>query len=109
VYSNSTQDFFTFAPAFTYPFGHKSPVSVYAQVGVGFAFNSSSLTLNQTTQTISGAKFLFQYGGGIRGRPLVVEFEKGGALRISFRIEVTRFRRAYMDDTYVGAGVGVTF
>ena len=108
VFSNSTNDFFTFAPAFSFPFGHKSPISVYAQAGIGFAFNSASLTIDATSQSISGAKILIQYGGGIRGRPLVVEFD-GGALRISFRIEVTRFRRAYMDDTYLGAGVGVTF
>ena len=30
-------------------------------------------------------------------------------VRISFRIEVTRFRRSYMDDTFIGGSAGVTF
>ena len=84
------------------------PVAVYAQLGMGFAFNSTSLTINSTVQGANGTKLLFQYGGGIRARPLIFEFN-GGALRVSFRFELTRFRRGYMDDTFVGGGAGVTF
>jgi hypothetical protein len=108
VFDDTYYHYLTAAPAFALPFGRKSSISAFAQVGLGVGFNSSFLTINQTTTAISGSKLLLQYGLGIRGRPLVVEWD-GGGLRISFRIELTRFRRGYMDDTFLGGSVGVTF
>jgi hypothetical protein len=116
----SAYNYFSFAPAFAYPFGTKSPVSVFVQVGVGLVFNPSVLVINQVSTTLTGNKFLFQYGGGLRFRPLVVTWGRksninadfAGAdngLRISFRVELTRFRRGYVDDTFLGGSLGATF
>ena len=108
VYGHTDFHYFTLAPAIAYPFG-KTPFSVYGQLGIGFNFSPSSITIDNTTTHLSGTKFLFQYGLGIRARPLVVNFKNGGAMRISFRFELTRFRRGYMDDTMLGGSIGVTF
>ena len=105
---------------FALPLGPKSPVSFYAQLGVGFVFNPSVVVINTVPTSLVGNKFLFQYGAGLRFRPLVVtwgrkskinaDFEKAeDGLRISFRIELTRFRRGYIDDTFLGGSLGVTF
>lgn len=96
---------FTVAPAFALPFG-KSFMSVYAQLGVGFDYSYSVTQVDQNTVTLGGTKFLFQYGLGLRGRPAVVG---DGSVRIQFRIEVTRFIRGYMHDTYLGGGLGMIF
>ena len=97
---------FTIAPAFELPFGNKSPVGVYAQLGAGFDYSYSITKIDQQTVTLGGTKFLFQYGLGLRGRPAVVG---DGSVRISFRIEVTRFIRGYMHDMYFGGGLGMIF
>ncbi len=106
VRSTSTQHYFTVAPAFAIPLGDKSPVAVYGQVGAGFNANITSLVIDKTETPITGTKFLFQYGIGLRGRPAIFD---DGSLRISFRIEVTRYLRGYMSDTFIGAGCGVVF
>ena len=97
---------FTVAPAFELPFGHGSVVGAYAQLGLGFDYSYSVTKIDTQTVTLGGTKFLFQYGLGIRGRPAVVA---DGSVRISFRIEVTRFIRGYMHDMYFGGGVGMIF
>ncbi len=106
VRSTSTQHYFTVAPAVGLPFGPKSPIVAYAQVGAGFNTNFTSLVIQNTETPIIGSKFLFQYGIGIRGRPAVID---NGSIRISFRIELTRYLRGYMSDTFIGAGCGVIF
>ncbi len=105
VNADSNSHYFTISPAFALPFG-KSFLSAYAQVGAGFNFTYSALHIDTTETNISGAKFLFQYGLGLRGRPAVIA---SGAVRISFRVEVTRFIRGYLHDTFVGGSVGVNF
>jgi hypothetical protein len=102
--------YFTLAPAFALPLG-KSPFSAYAQLGVGFNYNPSQITIDDTTTNLAGTKFLFQYGIGLRARPLVIAptDKSNFSMRISFRFELTRFRRGYMDDTMVGGSVGITF
>jgi hypothetical protein len=97
---------FTLAPAFTLPFGNKSPVAIYAQLGLGFDYSYSVTKIDMQTVTLGGTKFLFQYGIGLRGRPAVVA---DGTVRIQFRIELTRFIRGYMHDMYLGGGFGMIF
>jgi hypothetical protein len=97
---------FTLAPAFALPFGSKSPIAAYAQVGVGFDYSYSVTKIDANTVTLGGTKFLFQYGIGLRGRPAVVA---DGSVRIQFRIELTRFIRGYMHDMYIGGGLGMIF
>ncbi|MBS1153574.1 MAG: hypothetical protein H6Q89_5272 [Myxococcaceae bacterium] len=120
INATSNYHYFSFAPAFAFPFGTKSPVSVYAQLGVGLSFNPSVVVINTASTPLVGNKFLFQYGGGLRFRPLIVSWNRksnlnsdfDGAkdgLRLSFRLELTRFRRSYIDDTFVGGSLGVTF
>ncbi len=120
VNATSNLHYFSIAPAFSFPFGSNSPVSVYAQVGLGVLVNPSVVVINSTSTTLSGVKFLFQYGGGLRFRPLVLTWGRKSKLnanfegaadgmRLSFRIEVTRFRRGYIDDTFIGGSAGLTF
>ena len=106
IRSTSTQHYFTVAPAVAIPLGNKSPIAAYGQVGAGFNANFTSLTVENVSTPITGGKFLFQYGLGLRGRPAIVE---DSSLRITFRIELTRYLRGYMSDTFIGAGVGVLF
>lgn len=110
VHGNTAFHYFTLAPAIALPLG-KSPFSAYAQVGVGFNYNPSSITIDDTTTNLNGSKFLLQYGIGLRARPLVIapNDKSNFSMRISFRFELTRFRRGYMDDTMVGGSVGLTF
>jgi hypothetical protein len=106
VNTNVNYHDFTFAPAFALPLGKKSPVSFFGQLGLGVAYQTSSLNVSATTTDIAGAKLLVQYGLGLRFRPAIVE---GDWMRLSFRLELTRFRRGYMDDTLVGGSIGLTF
>lgn len=120
INATSNYHYFSLAPAFAFPFGANSPVSVYAQLGIGFVFNPSVLEINKARTTVAGNKLLIQYGGGLRFRPLVLTWERDGdrnanyaeavnGMRLSFRIEFTRFRRGYIDDTFVGGSLGLTF
>lgn len=105
----STETFYqylTLAPAFELPFGEGSPFGAYVQAGYGLCLQSATLRSDGAVSTTSGSRGAFQYGVGLRGRPLVNE---EGTLRLTFRIEVMRFRRAYLDDTYAGATFGLGF
>lgn len=107
VHASSVQHYFTAAPAFSLPIGGpKSPIAAYVQLGAGANVNFSSIVVDRVETPTIGTKFLFQYGIGLRGRPAVLE---SGKLRVSFRIELTRFLRGYMSDTFVGGGVGLVF
>ncbi len=106
VHATSAQHYFTVAPAVAIPLGNKSPIAAYAQLGAGFNANFTTVVVDEVSTPITGGKFLFQYGIGLRGRPAVVD---DGTVRITFRIELTRFLRGYMSDTFIGAGVGVLF
>lgn len=97
---------FTVAPAFAIPLGRRSNVAFYGQLGLGFAYQTSSIDVAGTRTDIAGIKLLGQYGLGFRFRLPVVE---GDWLRLSFRLELTRFRRGYMDDTLFGGSLGLTF
>lgn len=106
VSTTSTLHNFTVAPAFALPFGQGSWMSAFAQVGAGFNFASTATKIDNNTVALSGTKFLFQYGVGLRGRPAVVG---DGSVRISFRIDVTRYIRGYMHDMFIGGGIGLIF
>ncbi|HVE81432.1 MAG TPA: hypothetical protein VND93_01235 [Myxococcales bacterium] len=83
-----------------------SDFSVFFQAGGGLAYQFSDLHNGTTELSVAGVKPLIQYGVGLRGRPLISE---DGVLRVSFRFELTRFRRQYMDDTFLGGSVGLAF
>ncbi|MBX7101742.1 MAG: porin family protein [Myxococcaceae bacterium] len=107
ISSRSSYHSFTAAPAVGYPvFGTRIPVMPYAQLGLGASLQYTSLTVNGTETSLSGTKLLVQYGFGLRFRPAV---SSDGGVRISGRVELTRFKRGYMDDTVLGLSVGVTF
>jgi hypothetical protein len=106
VQGNSNFHYFTLAPAFALPLGQKSFMSAYVQLGGGVAYQADALHVGDVDTTISGVKPLFQYGLGLRGRPALNE---QGTVRLSFRVELTRFRRGYMDDLLLAASAGVDF
>lgn len=98
--------YFTVAPAVAIPFGAKSPAAFFFQGG--FGFNVQPITVNSQGDALqlAGTKVLYQYGGGFRFRPALTSDEK---VRLSFRFEFTRFRRGYMDDTFIGGTMGLSF
>jgi hypothetical protein len=106
VFGDSTYHYFTVAPAYAFQLWRDSDFSVYGQIGGGIAYQSSVLHNGANELSVSGIKPLIQYGIGLRGRPLISE---DGVLRVSFRVELTRFRRQYMDDTFLGGSVGLAF
>jgi hypothetical protein len=103
---NTNYHYFTIAPALAIPFGPKSPAAFFIQGG--FGFNVQPIVVNTQTDALqlAGTKVLMQYGAGFRFRPALVADEK---VRLSFRIEFTRFRRGYMDDTFIGGSMGLSF
>ncbi|XXF80582.1 hypothetical protein P2318_12780 [Myxococcaceae bacterium GXIMD 01537] len=94
--------FFTLAPA--YELKLAGTFGVYAQLGLGAALQTTSLTIGQQETVVNGLKPVFQYGVGLRARPRLSE-----KMSLAVRLEVTRFRRGYMDDTFIGASVGPAF
>ncbi len=106
VFADTNYHYFTVAPAWAFPFGQKSAFAGYLQAGVGLSYQYSAVHVAKVETNIGGTKLLLQYGAGIRGRPALLPDE---SIRLSFRIELTRFRRGYMDDTFLGGGVGLTF
>jgi hypothetical protein len=111
VHASATTHYFTLAPAVALPFG-KSPLAGYAQLGAGLAYTLSSLQVVQGTvaeTNLGGTRFLFQYGVGVRFRPELFRLAGPEVVRLSFRIELTRFLRGYLSDTFLGGSVGLTF
>ncbi len=98
--------YFTLAPAFGFAFGPSNALALYGQIGGGITYQYGVLESDAQLTTVAGVKPTFLYGVGLRGRPLTSE---DTGLRIVFRIELTRFRRSYMDDTYFGASLGAGF
>lgn len=100
----ASQHYFTLAPAVQYPFS--KTLGVYAQLGIGVNAAFSGVRIDQTEVQLQGARFVFQYGVGLRGRPAILADE---TLRLSWRIEITRYLRGYLHDTVFAAGVGLLF
>lgn len=115
IFDSTNYHHFTLAQAFALPLG-KTPLAFYGQVGIGISYQTSAIYIMGGDPTsISAVRFVAQYGAGVRARIHFVSEEqfqqKGyqGIPCLSFRIEVTRFRRAYMDDTFIGGSAGITF
>lgn len=106
VFVATQHHYLTVAPAYAFPLGQKSAFAPYVQVGLGVDVQSSRVSVDKNLTDITGSKLLIQYGVGFRGRPAILADE---SIRISFRVELTRFRRGYMDDTFIGASVGAVF
>lgn len=106
VYGDSNYHYFTLAPGYLFPFGQGSPFGVYLQAGAGLAYQFTSIHNGTSEVQVSGIKPLFQYGVGFSGSPRP---GADGPFRIAFRVELTRFRRGYMDDTFLGGSLGIAF
>lgn len=104
VTSWGSNHYFTVAPAIVWAFS--KVIGVYGQVGLGVDAAFTGVRVVQTEVQLQGARFLLQYGIGLRGRPAILEDE---TVRLTWRVEITRFLRGYMHDTVFAAGVGVLF
>jgi hypothetical protein len=96
--------YFTLAPAYEFTFGPNKAYGFFGQLGGGIAFQSTAISVGGEETGIKGLKPLIQYGVGFRGRPRLSE-----RMALTFRAELMRFRRGYMDDTFLGASVGTAF
>lgn len=105
IFVTTAYHFVAVAPAVAIPLGGpRSVIAAYVQGGFGFAVTPTVIHTQVDEQTLSGSKFVMQYGGGLRLRP-----PEASKVRFSFRFEFTRFRRGYMDDTLLGGSLGVSF
>ncbi|WP_232293348.1 hypothetical protein [Stigmatella aurantiaca] len=104
ISSSSRIHYFTIAPAYEFTFGAAQAFGVFGQVGGGMALQSSQVSIGQDETSVKGIKPLLQYGVGFRGRPRLSD-----RLALSFRVELTRFRRGYMNDTFIGGSLGTAF
>jgi len=104
INGSSRNHYFSLAPAYEFVFGAEKTYGVFGQVGGGFAYQSTSLAIGEELTPVKGIKPLLQYGVGFRGRPRLSE-----RMSLSFRLELMRFRRGYMDDTFVGGSIGTAF
>jgi hypothetical protein len=117
VYDNTNYHYFTLTQGFAFPFG-KTPLAAFVSSGIGIGFQTSTLYVQQVETNIAATRFVFQYGGGLRFRVALTHGSSAseeeharpdGWMRLSFRLELTRFRRGYMDDTLIGGSMGLTF
>ncbi len=104
ISSHERIHYFSVAPAYEYVFGEAKTFGVFGQLGGGFAYQSTSLTIGDQVTPLTGMKPVLQYGVGFRGRPRLSE-----KMCLSFRVELMRFRRGYLDDTFLGGSVGMAF
>lgn len=104
ISSWGSQHYFAVAPAVVWPF--TKTLGVYAQAGLGVNAAFSGVRIDQTEVQLQGARFLLQYGIGLRGRPAILEDE---TVRLTWRVEITRFLRGYLHDTVFAGSVGVLF
>ncbi|MBN1210341.1 MAG: hypothetical protein JXB05_36145 [Myxococcaceae bacterium] len=96
--------YFSVAPAYEFAFGPSKAYGFFGQVGGGLAYQSTAIVINEEETGVKGMKALIQYGVGFRGRPRVSD-----KVALSFRLELMRFRRGYLDDTFLGGSVGTAF
>jgi hypothetical protein len=105
MFVDADYHYFTAAPAFNLPLG-ESPMSFYLQAGGGMAYQHSVMHYLSSETRVTGGKLLIQYGVGFRLRAAV---SPDASARVTSRIELTRFRRGYMDDTLFAWSLGVVF
>jgi hypothetical protein len=96
--------YFSVAPAYEFTFGADKAYGIFGQLGGGMAFQSTAIAIGAEETGVKGLKPLIQYGVGFRGRPRLSE-----RMSLTFRAELMRFRRGYMDDTFLGASIGTAF
>lgn len=104
VSSWSSNHVFTVAPAIVWPLS--KVFGLYAQGGIGVNATFSGIKIDMAEVQLQGARFVVQYGIGMRGRPAVTDDE---TIRLTWRVELTRYLRGYLHDTYLGAAVGLIF
>lgn len=106
VFGDSNLHYFTLAPAWTLFFDPAKTFGLYGQAGAGVAYQFASFHVGASETAVSAVQPLIQYGVGLRGRPLLGGDSK---VRLSFRVELTRFRRGYLDDTLIAGSLGGAF
>lgn len=104
INGSSRNHYFSVAPAYEFVFGESKAFGVFGQLGGGIAYQTTSLTIGTEVTAVKGLKPLLQYGLGFRGRPRLSD-----KMSLSFRLELMRFRRGYLDDTFVGGSLGTAF
>lgn len=104
VFSREALHLFTVAPAWNFRLSPQAPWSFYLQAGAGLAWQLADVTASGLTTEVSGVRPVLQYGLGLRARPQIDE-----RLSLTFRLELTRFRRGYLDDTWIGVSGGLAF
>ncbi|MCI0574031.1 MAG: hypothetical protein L0Y66_25130 [Myxococcaceae bacterium] len=96
----------TIAPAFVFLIDRAGEYGVYAQVGGGVAHVRSAVSVDGAETAVGNFVPTLQYGAGLRG---VARMFGDASPRLSWRLEVARFRRGGQDDTFLGASVGAAF
>lgn len=95
---------FTIAPAWHFPLGEGTPWTAFLQAGAGIAYQTGAVITDGIETPVSGVRPLIQYGLGLRARPQI-----GERLHMTIRVELMRFRRGYLDDTWAGFSMGLAF
>lgn len=104
VFAQEALHIFTVAPAWNFVLSPSAPWAFFLQAGAGMAWQTGSITTDGGMVPVAGIKPVLQYGLGLRARPQVAE-----NLHLSIRVELTRFRRGYLDDTWLGFSMGAAF
>jgi hypothetical protein len=106
IQSGAQLHYATLAPAYELMFGPDSDYGLYAQVGGGIVYEMTTLNVGGEVTPVNGLRSLIQYGVGLRGR---TRMSSTSNLRLAWRLEAMRFRRGYLDDTFLGASAGIAF
>ncbi|WNG27995.1 hypothetical protein F0U62_31280 [Cystobacter fuscus] len=106
VVGDVQRHYVSLAPAYELTFGEGSDYGVYAQVGGGIVYELSRLEVGGKLTPVEGIKPLIQYGVGLRGR---TRLSATSNLRLTWRLELMRFRRGYQDDTSASLSAGIGF
>ncbi|ATB40667.1 hypothetical protein CYFUS_006118 [Cystobacter fuscus] len=106
VVGDVQRHYVSLAPAYELTFGEGSDYGLYAQVGGGIVYELSRLEVGGKLTPVEGIKPLIQYGVGLRGR---TKLSATSNLRLTWRLELMRFRRGYQDDTSAGLSAGLGF
>jgi hypothetical protein len=106
IVGNTQLHYASIAPAYELTFGDSKDYGAYVQVGGGIAYAQTSLAVGDKLTTVDGLKSLVQYGLGLRGR---TKLSANSNVRLAWRLELMRFRRGYLDDTFLGASLGTAF
>jgi hypothetical protein len=94
------------APAYEVTLGGALDLGVYVQAGGGIVYQDTALEVGDQRTPVAGITSLLQYGVGLRGRMKAPTESK---VRLVWRLELMRFRRGYLDDTFAGASLGAAF